>query len=158
MATAQSATKAKPTSKAKAEPARVEQAITPHLVCAGAAKAIDFYKDAFGAVEIMRLPGPDGKLMHAAVQINGAVVMLVDERADCGALAPTTLKGSPVTIHLVTSMPSWSVQSRPGPRSSFRWPTCSGATAMVSSQTPSGIAGRSLPTSAILRSMKSKMP
>ncbi len=103
MATAQSATKAKPTSKAKAEPARVEQAITPHLVCAGAAKAIDFYKDAFGAVEIMRLPGPDGKLMHAAVQINGAVVMLVDERADCGALAPTTLKGSPVTIHLNVS-------------------------------------------------------
>ena len=43
--------------------------ITPHLVCAGAAKAIDFYKQAFGATEAGRLPGPDGRLMHAAVKI-----------------------------------------------------------------------------------------
>lgn len=100
MSNAKSATKAKAAGKPKVEPARMQQAVTPHLVCAGAAKAIDFYKDAFGAIEMMRLPGPDGKLMHGAIQINGAMVMLVDERADCGALAPTTLKGSPVTIHL----------------------------------------------------------
>ena len=43
--------------------------VTPHLVCAGAAQAIEFYKKAFGAVEMMRLPSPDGKLMHASIRI-----------------------------------------------------------------------------------------
>jgi uncharacterized glyoxalase superfamily protein PhnB len=74
--------------------------ITPHLVCAGAADAIEFYKKAFGAVEGGRLPGPDGKLMHAMVRINGSPVMLVDEMPQWGALGPKALKGSPVTIHL----------------------------------------------------------
>lgn len=74
--------------------------ITPHLVCAGAADAIEFYKKAFNAVEIVRIPGPDGKLMHAAVRIGDSVVMLVDEFPDWGSLGPKSLKGSPVTIHL----------------------------------------------------------
>jgi uncharacterized glyoxalase superfamily protein PhnB len=74
--------------------------VTPHLVCAGAAQAIDFYKKAFGAEERARLPGPDGRLMHAAVQIGDSHVMLVDERPEWGALGPKSLKGSPVTIHL----------------------------------------------------------
>ena len=56
--------------------------LSPHMVCAGAAEAIDFYIEAFGAEEIMRTPGPDGKLMHAAVSINGSSVMLVDENLD----------------------------------------------------------------------------
>src|SRR6476659_7757145 len=43
--------------------------VTPHLICAGAAEAIDFYKKAFGAVERSRMPGPDGKIMHASIQI-----------------------------------------------------------------------------------------
>ena len=50
--------------------------VTPHLVCAGAAQAIEFYKKAFGAREEARLPGPDGKLMHAMVRIHGDAVML----------------------------------------------------------------------------------
>ena len=74
--------------------------VTPHLVCAGAAEAIDFYKKAFGATEVARLPGPDGKLMHGAVRIEGSVVMLVDENPQWGALGPKALKGSPVTIHV----------------------------------------------------------
>ena len=74
--------------------------VTPHLVCAGAAEAIDFYKKAFGATEVARLPGPDGKLMHGAVRIEGSVVMLVDENPQWGAFGPTALKGSPVTIHV----------------------------------------------------------
>ena len=74
--------------------------VTPHLVCAGAAKAIDFYKKAFGAEETARLPGPDGRLMHAAVKIGDSTVMLVDEMPEWGSLAPTSLKGTPVTIHL----------------------------------------------------------
>jgi PhnB protein len=76
-------------------------AVTPHLVCAGAADAIEFYKKAFGATEMMRLPGPDGKLMHACVSINGSSVMLVDEYPEMGGTSPKTLKGTPVTIHLI---------------------------------------------------------
>jgi len=74
--------------------------VTPHLVCAGAAEAIEFYKRAFGAVEMARLPGPQGKLMHAMIRIGDSVVMLVDEFPEMGALSPSSLKGSPVTIHL----------------------------------------------------------
>ncbi len=74
--------------------------VTPHLVCAGAADAIDFYVRAFGAEEIHRLPGPDGRLMHAAVRIGDSVVMLVDEMPEHGALGPKALNGSPVTVHL----------------------------------------------------------
>lgn len=73
---------------------------TPHLICTGAADAIQFYKKAFNAVEEMRLPGPQGKLMHAAIRIGAATVMLVDEMPEWGALSPKSLKGSPVTIHL----------------------------------------------------------
>jgi uncharacterized glyoxalase superfamily protein PhnB len=74
--------------------------VTPHLVCAGAANAIEFYKKAFGAVEEGKLPGPDGRIMHAQIRINGLAVMLVDEMPEWGALGPKALKGSPVTIHL----------------------------------------------------------
>ena len=74
--------------------------VTPHLVCAGAADAIEFYKRAFNAVEEGRLPGPNGKLMHAMIRIEGSAVMLVDEMPEWGALGPKSLKGSPVTIHL----------------------------------------------------------
>ncbi len=74
--------------------------VTPHLVCAGAAKAIEFYKKAFGAVEGARLPGADGKLMHASIRIGDSCVMLADEYPEMGSVGPKALKGSPVTIHL----------------------------------------------------------
>jgi PhnB protein len=74
--------------------------LTPHLVCADASGAIDFYKKAFGAIELVRLPGPKGKLMHGAVRIGDSVLMLVDEMPDWGSLGPKALKGSPVTIHM----------------------------------------------------------
>jgi len=74
--------------------------VTPHLICAGAADAIEFYKKAFNAVEEGRLPGPQGRLMHAMIRIEGSAVMLVDEMPEWGALGPKSLKGSPVTIHL----------------------------------------------------------
>lgn len=80
-------------------------AVTPHLVCKDSAKAIEFYKKAFGAVEEGRMPGPDGKsVMHAMIRINGAAIMLADEfhgeSEDCGNKSPLSLGGSPVTIHL----------------------------------------------------------
>ena len=75
--------------------------LSPHLVCDGAAKAIDFYKAAFGAEEVMRLPGADGRLMHASVMINGAMVLLVDEMPEHGVLGPVKIGGTAVTLHLV---------------------------------------------------------
>jgi uncharacterized glyoxalase superfamily protein PhnB len=74
--------------------------VTPHLICAGAADAIEFYKKAFQAVEGGRMAGPQGKLIHALIRIGDSAVMLVDEFPDWGSIGPKTLKGSPVTIHL----------------------------------------------------------
>jgi uncharacterized glyoxalase superfamily protein PhnB len=70
------------------------------LVCAGAANAIAFYQKAFGATELVRLPTPDGKLIHASVKIGDSIVMLTDEIPQMGALGPKALKGTSVTIHL----------------------------------------------------------
>jgi uncharacterized glyoxalase superfamily protein PhnB len=74
--------------------------VTPHLICAGAVDAIEFYKKAFGAVEIARLPDSDGKIMHASIRIGDSVIMLNEEHPNWGTLGPKSLKGSPVTIHL----------------------------------------------------------
>ena len=74
--------------------------LSPHLVCDGAAAAIDFYQRAFGAEEMVRLAGPDGRLMHASIKICGCSVMLVDENKGCGLLSPKVLNGTPVILHL----------------------------------------------------------
>jgi uncharacterized glyoxalase superfamily protein PhnB len=74
--------------------------VTPYLVCAGAADAIEFYKKAFGAVELVRLPTPQGKLLHASVQIGDSIVMLNDEFPEMGSLGPKSRNGSSVAIHL----------------------------------------------------------
>ena len=86
-------------SKSKSKSQRFNT-VTPHLVCAGAAEAIEFYKEAFGATEEARLPGPDGKIMHAMIRINDSPVMLADEMREWGSVGPKALHGSPVTIHL----------------------------------------------------------
>ena len=81
----------------------VKPFIAPHLVVDDAAAAIDFYVKAFGATEYGRLAGEGGKLMHAALDINGSMVMLNDdfpEYNDGKSSTPTALGGSPVTIHL----------------------------------------------------------
>ena len=74
--------------------------LTPHLCIAGAAAAIEFYRKAFNAVEVARLPGPNGRLMHAMLRIGDSALMLNDEFPDMGGLGPKSLKGTPVTIHL----------------------------------------------------------
>jgi len=75
--------------------------LTPHLELRGAARAIDFYKAAFGAREIFRNVGPDGRLiMHAQLQIGDSMLLLHDEFAEAGGESPHTLEGSPVTLHL----------------------------------------------------------
>lgn len=74
--------------------------VVPHLVCRGAAAALDFYARAFGAVELMRLPAPDGRLIHAAMSVNGATVLVVDEFREMGNQSPASLGATPVTLHM----------------------------------------------------------
>jgi uncharacterized glyoxalase superfamily protein PhnB len=74
--------------------------ITPYLTCDGAAAAIDFYRTAFDAEELFRLEGPDGRILHACLSLNGGSVMLGDEHCEMGA-SPQKLGGSPVTVHLI---------------------------------------------------------
>jgi PhnB protein len=74
--------------------------LTPHLICAGAAEAIEFYKKAFGAVELTRLAGPQGKLMHAQIKIGDSTIMLGDENLEHGMAGPLALKGTPVSLYL----------------------------------------------------------
>ncbi|RFZ55606.1 hypothetical protein MSS2_02177 [Mycobacterium marinum] len=84
----------------------VEPALSPHLVVHDAAAAIDFYVKAFGAEELGRVPGPDGRLVHAALRINGSTVMLNDDFPEmCGgkSMTPVSLGGTPVTIHLTVT-------------------------------------------------------
>jgi PhnB protein len=75
-------------------------AVTPYLFVKGAAKAIDFYKNVFGATEMMRMPGPDGQIMHAELKIGDSVIMLSDEHPQMNAISPQTLGGSPVLLHV----------------------------------------------------------
>ena len=75
--------------------------LTPHLEVRGAARAIDFYRAAFGAREIVRNVGPDGRMiMHAQLQIGDSMLLLHDEFAESGGESPHTLEGSAVTLHL----------------------------------------------------------
>jgi PhnB protein len=72
--------------------------VTPYLVLSDAAKAIDFYERAFGAKQIARMGGPDGKIGHAELKIGDSIIMLSDEMR--GNKSPQTLGGSPVSIFL----------------------------------------------------------
>ncbi len=74
--------------------------VTPHLVVSDAAAAIEFYQKAFGAEEVSRMPGPEGKIMHAAIRIGDSPVMLNDEFPDMGTVGPKAIGGTAVTIHL----------------------------------------------------------
>ena len=85
----------------------VQPSVSPMLTVSDGAAAIDFYVKAFDAEELGRVPGPDGKkLYHAALRINGSVVMLNDdfpEMTDGKSMTPTALGGSPVSIHLTVT-------------------------------------------------------
>ena len=71
---------------------------TPYLIIEGAADAIEFYKQAFGAVELFRMPGPDGKIGHAEIKIGDSPIMLADAYPDMGYKGPKSLGGSPVSL------------------------------------------------------------
>jgi PhnB protein len=72
--------------------------VTPSIVVAGAAKAIDFYKKALGAEEVMRFPGPDGSVMHAEIRIGDSTIMLGDEMPEQGGRSPKSYGGTPVSF------------------------------------------------------------
>ena len=74
--------------------------ITPYLIVKDAAKAIDFYTKAFGAKEVERMQGDDGKVMHATMQIGDSRFYLADECPEYGSHSPLHYKGSPVGLHL----------------------------------------------------------
>jgi PhnB protein len=72
--------------------------VTPYLIVSGAARAIDYYKMAFDAEELMRFEGPDGTIAHAEIQIGDSRIMLADEAPEMGHKSPQTLGGSPVGL------------------------------------------------------------
>ncbi len=74
--------------------------VTPYLAINNAAKALGFYKKAFGATEIYKLMMPDGRLGHAEIRLGDSVIMFSDEFPEYGGKSPETLGGSPVSIHL----------------------------------------------------------
>jgi PhnB protein len=76
------------------------RSVTPYLIIRGAADALDFYKKAFGASEVMRVAGPDGRIMHAEMKIGDSPVMLAEEYPEMRARSPRAFGGSPVSILL----------------------------------------------------------
>lgn len=74
--------------------------VTPYLIVKDAAPAIEFYKQAFGAKELMRMPGPDGRISHAELQIGDSRLMLASEFPQMGARSAESIGGTPVTLFL----------------------------------------------------------
>lgn len=74
--------------------------ITPHIVVRDAERAIAFYRDAFGAEELDRIPTPDGRLMSVQLRINGGLLHLADEFPEMGVLAPPSIGGTAVVLAL----------------------------------------------------------
>ncbi len=74
--------------------------VTPYLIIQGAAKAIEFYKQAFGATELMRLDAPGGTIGHAEMRIGDSIIMLADEHPEMGFRGPPALGGTPVCLML----------------------------------------------------------
>jgi len=76
--------------------------LTPYMTVRDAARAIEFYKQAFGAIERGAMKGPDGKIMHAELIIGDSIVMLADEQPQFGALSPQSTGGAGMGLHIYT--------------------------------------------------------
>jgi uncharacterized glyoxalase superfamily protein PhnB len=74
--------------------------VTPSIIVRGAARAIEFYKRAFGAEEVGRMDAPDGTVMHAEIRIGDSIVMLGDENPQWGVLSPSSTNGNPGSLHI----------------------------------------------------------
>ena len=75
-------------------------AVSPYLIVDDAPRALEFYKKAFGAKELMRHAGPDGRIGHAEIRIGDSVIMLADEHPEVNARSPKTIGGTPVSLHV----------------------------------------------------------
>lgn len=124
----------------------VQPSVSPYLIVEDSRAAIEFYKNAFGAEELGLLETPDGKVMHAAVKINGTTIMMNDdfpEYNDGKSSTPTAL-GVPRSP-FISRCPMWTTgsvaPSTPEPPSRCRWKISSGAIASASSRTRSGTCG-----------------
>ena len=84
-------------------PIEIQPSLSPHLCVDGAAAAIDFYVKAFGATEVMRFPGPDGKIGHAEIMIGEGHVMLADEMPEMGHRSPESFGGSESRLRCLLS-------------------------------------------------------
>lgn len=69
--------------------------VTVYMIVKGCANALEFYNKAFGAQEIMRMPGPGGRVMHAEFKVGDTIIMLADEAPERDALSPQTIGGTP---------------------------------------------------------------
>src|SRR5271154_3718808 len=74
--------------------------VTPYLIIKGAAKAIEYYKNVFGATEIMRMNGPNGQVGHAELQIGDSRIMLADECPEMGHRSAESIGASPVSLYV----------------------------------------------------------
>ena len=74
--------------------------VTPYLIVDGAGAAIDFYCSVLGATERVRMPGPDGRVGHAALQLGDSIIMLADENAQMDVRGPRAIGGTPVSLHV----------------------------------------------------------
>ena len=98
--------------------------VSPYLAIDGASAAIDFYKKAFGATERMRMPGPDGKIGHAEIEIEGGLIMLADEYGPMDFYSPKKIGGSPVMIHMyVDDVDAFAKRAREAGAEVLREPT-----------------------------------
>ena len=117
--------------------------VMPYLSVDGGAAAIDFYRTVFGAQERTRMPGPDGKIGHAELEIGDAVIMLADAVPEMGGQTPGSLGGTPVTLMVyvedVDAVFDRAIQA--GASQTRPWRTSSTATEPASSSTRSGTGG-----------------
>jgi len=74
--------------------------VTPYLIVDGAGAAIDFYCSVLGATERVRMPGPDGRIGHAELQLGDSIIMLADENAQMDVRGPRAIGGTPVSLHV----------------------------------------------------------
>ncbi len=128
--------------------------ITPYLTAKDAGRAIEFYRQAFGATETYRMEDDTGRIGHAEIDIAGIVVMLSDEHPELGIVSPETLGGAGLGLTLPSTMstPPTSGPSRPGRRVSARRRTSSTAIGQPPCSTRSATAGPSLARSSSSRS------
>ena len=134
--------------------------ITPHIVVQGAERAVAFYRDAFGAEEVSRIPVPDGRLMSVQLRIGDGLLHIADEFPEMGVLAPPSIGGTPVVLALNVADAEVVFAQAVAAGAEIRQPLAEMFWGDRHGQLedPSGIAGTSLSTCATCHTMRSSPP